>query len=303
MTNTEIKQKLKRDCLYAALMGDALGVPHEFKTPGRINVEYIKNPQLITKDYKTYPVDIGLISDDGSQILMVENIIDNPTLVMPNELISWMSGKYWTNNTLFDIGQQTRTAIASLRDTGKIYNDPNGSGNGSLMRTLPVAFMDNNNTKFFAHNFSSFTHNSEESQKACEFYCLLVRKLWELRAAYPSKKIEKHTFVSTWMRTEYEMNWYIRPDQTGRPEIIKGTGYVMDSLKLVYRIIYRSLCFTDCILNSICHGFDTDTNTSIVAPVAALMFGMDDVPQSWHDMMKVNDSNPYYVKYAQLVKE
>jgi ADP-ribosylglycohydrolase len=112
---TEHEQKLKEQCFIAAALGDVIGVSFEFKHSSQIKLDFIEDPKLITKEYKTYPnVPVGYISDDFSQILCVEACINNPELDFNEELIKWSSGKYWTGNKLFDIGFQTSSALIHL---------------------------------------------------------------------------------------------------------------------------------------------------------------------------------------------
>lgn len=292
-----IEQTLKYDCFYAAALGDALGVPHEFKSKWNVNEDYIMHPELIPKSYKTYKVKTGLISDDFSQILMVEDCLQELGSIEQG-LSEWIDGKYWTDGILFDIGMQTRAAIYHLKNTGEILVMPESSGNGGLMRTLPVAFLDFETIAYNARYISSFTHNSNECLIAVEFYSKLVHFAWKARAMEDHKSIKnllmnKGTFDYIWNDVEYDMKVSIRPSENER-----GVGYVMDSLKLVYKHIMESESFVDCLTRSIKFGGDTDTNTSIVAPVAAMVFGMGNIPQEWHDMMKVNETNPFYMKYC-----
>jgi len=281
---------VKCNCIYAALMGDALGVPFEFKSPVGIVDEYIEHPLSIPSTYKSYrTVPVGTISDDGSQILMVYNCIKN-NLDINSELINWYNGKYWTNNVKFDCGNQTGGAIRHIQRYGTVKDMPNGSGNGSLMRILPVAFIDSyDKIEEWSKYYSYPTHNSEDSLMACEFYCKLVHLLFKNKLLIGDNNVDM--FLKVWNHVEKEMNWDITPKDN---EEIAGSGYVIDSLKLVYRHVMTSESFKDAVVASIKHGFDVDTNTSILAPVASLVFGLKDYPEEWDTMMRVNETNKYY---------
>jgi ADP-ribosyl-[dinitrogen reductase] hydrolase len=289
LDNNNIEQKLKLDCFYSAAIGDSLGESFEFKKAKDIKKHYIMNPSQIPYDYKTWKeIPVGTITDDFSQMLLKIECYSDNSLIYSKELSKWLMGKYWTNGKMFDCGNQTFAAIDHLERTGKVLMNPNGSGNGSLMSTLPVAFQPYGNIGRDSYYFSHFTHNSHDALNSCNFYCKLVHRLWKSRIDDTYDMMFE--FENLWDVVAYEIDFL--------PHCVNvtGTGYCIDSLVLAYKHIMTSESFVEAITKSILFGFDTDTNSSILAPIAALVFGIDDIPQEWHDIMKVNEVNPYYNK-------
>lgn len=282
----------KNKLLYAAAMGDALGVPHEFKTPEQINQDFITNPLRITKKYRSHEwSELGTYSDDFSQILCVENCLNNPSLDFNDELLEWACGKYWVNEIQYDIGRQTCDALFHYDDTGDYLDSEDLSGNGGLMRMLPVAlhFCEHPELNLcdLVTKYSLITHNSDESLAVSEVYCWLIFLL-ETAVIQEDRKLL------------FSRLWDIAGDTVGYkfPEYreISGTGYCVDTMLILKTCVEASHSFTEAIRMCISYGGDTDTNASVAAPVFALVFDMDDVPDEWHQYMKVNEQNQYYLE-------
>lgn len=270
-----------QEAMLGALIGDAMGVPHEFKSDHAINSYFIDHPEEITVDYKTYGVPLGVYSDDFSQQLCVlNNFAEHPTDPKPfyEDLLAWEKGKYWVSGQLFDEGMQTRQQLAYYRRYRDVkVHSENMSGNGSLMRILPIAFLTNDidAMKVMAFQCSSITHNSKDAIDACQFYCLLTR----LIADQPGH-IGREMFPTYWGLTASLLKWSPDPKQQDF-----GSGYVIDSLNIVKDCIENSDSFAAAIKRAIQYGGDTDTNACIVGGVAALVFGLEDVPKEWMDFI------------------
>lgn len=267
----------KQVAMLGALFGDALGVPHEFKQDHAINKHYVENPTQIDTAYKTYGVPLGVYSDDFSQMLCVnENFGEHPTdpKHFYDDLLLWEKGKYWVSGQKFDEGMQTASQLRHYAKKGDIFmHREEMSGNGSLMRVLPIAFMasDIDTMNIMAFQCSAITHNSEECIKSCQFYCLLARMI----ADQPGK-ISTELFTHLWTLTGTLLDW--NPERSSDDF---GSGYVIDTLNIVRDCIEHTTSFKEAVSRAILYGGDTDTTACVVGGIAALVFGLEDVPQEW----------------------
>lgn len=129
--------------LYGSLVGDALGVPVEFKP----RQDRILDPVIDMREYGTHGQPKGTWSDDGALLLCsVESLIEKRfgTQDMGERFVRWYEQGLWTaHGTIFDIGIATRSALNRISDGTPAEEaggrDPYDNGNGSLMRILPVA--------------------------------------------------------------------------------------------------------------------------------------------------------------------
>jgi ADP-ribosyl-[dinitrogen reductase] hydrolase len=135
--------------LLGLLTGDALGVPHEFKTAADIptaeQIEMVM-PSQYKRTYRHVPY--GTWSDDGAQALCLLESLFAKSDLDPADLGArlvrwWQEGHMAIDGKVFDIGTQTARALSRLKD-GAVpleagASSSTGSGNGSLMRVLGLA--------------------------------------------------------------------------------------------------------------------------------------------------------------------
>jgi ADP-ribosyl-[dinitrogen reductase] hydrolase len=285
MINTKRFTK-KQTAMMGALIGDAMGVPHEFKHKDNIEPYFIDHPLALTDDYRSYAHEpSGVYSDDFSQQLCVAVNSIKPTHnkgAFYEDLLEWQRGKYWVNSHLFDEGIQTASQLQYYSRTGKVnIHNEQMSGNGSLMRILPVAFSASNvsELKTRVDDFGSITHNSPDCMNSCFFYCLLVKIL---RLSYID-------FNFAWNEVIDQMDGWTPQ----REKHNLGSGYVIDTLMAVKDCIENTNSFPEAIKRAIMYGGDTDTNACVVGGIAALVFGLDDVPQEWFDFIQPSLENEY----------
>lgn len=171
--------------LYGSLIGDALGVPVEFKP----RVDRVHDPVTDMRDYGTHGQPKGTWSDDGSLLLCaVESLAEKgfDTQDMGERFVRWYTHGLWTaHGTLFDIGFATRKALRMI-EQGCPAEIAGGDGefdkgNGSLMRILPVPLASLScDLDTFCDRISrasAITHAHDRSKLACVLHGLFVRAL------------------------------------------------------------------------------------------------------------------------------
>lgn len=272
----------KQKCLFGSFLGDSLGVQHEFRPPQKINHDFIINPSLMPDSYKTYHnVLHGLYSDDFSQTLCVEQCLNNDYLNFNNEMCLWSCGKYWANGELFDIGNQTNNGIRYFMDSDKILSQPNGSGNGAIMRIAPIAF-DIRMSEDIIRRYCELTHNNEESLRTAYAYTVLLAMLRV--GEYDGKMLPFNEYFDEAMDS-YNI---VLPET---PKL--GSGYVLDTLASIKHCMNKATNFEEAITEAIKLGNDTDTTASCVGAVAALYFGLNDIPVEWLEYIQPSLQNRY----------
>ncbi len=135
--------------LYGLLIGDALGVPYEFyradELPMYEEIEMVP-PAGFQKTYQD--VEAGTWSDDGAQALcLLDSLLKTGRFSLEDfskGVSSWYEDGVWAvDGKVFDVGIQTAYALnaykkgVSPEECGLL--NPEGKGNGALMRVLPLA--------------------------------------------------------------------------------------------------------------------------------------------------------------------
>jgi len=166
------------DALIGLSVGDALGVPVEFKAR-----EILKsNPVVGMIGYGAHNQPPGTWSDDSSlAFCLADSLCKGYDLNdIARSFVRWYQEGYWTpHGKVFDIGIATSRALhrvatgVSPFTSGGVGEENNG--NGSLMRILPIVFYlrDQPIRERFriVSEVSAVTHGHVRSIFACLLYC------------------------------------------------------------------------------------------------------------------------------------
>lgn len=163
-----------RDCIYGLAVGDALGVPYEFRPRGTFECTDMIG-------YGTHEQPAGTWSDDTSMTLATCDSIRElgriDTEDMRDKFVSWIANDDYTIDGVFDYGGTTARALRS----GKGGSGERDNGNGSLMRIAPLAFADATDKEI--REVSAITHAHRTSTESCVKFIELLRS--EMDGALP----------------------------------------------------------------------------------------------------------------------
>lgn len=282
--------------ILGAIVGDALGVPVEFKDRAQI----AKHPVTDMIGYGTYNQPPGTWSDDSSLLLcLLSSLCDGYDLNdIAAKFVDWYYGNLWRpHGEVFDIGISTREVINRLHDgadpkfSGNVGEMSNG--NGSLMRILPMAYflrtVDDPMERYqYIYDVSGITHAHVRSKICCFFYCEYARLLLngqdKFEAFEQAQTLLRQTMgilkIADIERPHY--NRILSSDfaKTAESDIF-GSGYVLHSLEASIWCLLNSDNYSEAVLKAVNLGDDTDTTACITGGIAGLYFGMDEIPKNW----------------------
>jgi ADP-ribosylglycohydrolase len=272
-----------RDGIIGLVVGDALGVPVEFKPR-----EYlIENPVTDMMGEGTYGMPKGTWSDDSSMALATMQSIVNRKAIDYEDILKEFSlfineDKYTQYHT-FDYGNTTFEAIyrfdhgaEPLKCGGRGERD---NGNGSLMRILPLAFIDDIDYETI-ENVSALTHAHERSRIACVLYIEIAKSM--LRE---DLEISEHIRRSCEKIRDYyaqsgELIHFERIFENDLDDV-ESSGYVIKTLECVLHCLLNTSSYREAVLKAVNFGRDTDTVGAICGGLAGIYYGFDDIPSSW----------------------
>lgn len=282
--------------LWGLLVGDALGVPYEFA-----NARRIPAPHRIEMDP---PVDFmrshdgvkpGTWSDDGSQALcLLASLlelgrVDQHDLM--DRLCRWFRDGYLAvDHAMFDVGLQTRQTIGKHL-AGRPLSECVSSGewtngNGSLMRTLPLALWHRGTDESLCHDAvaqSRTTHGHIRSGICCALYCLWIRRMLESAPSPWERAMDAFEAlfpVGAPERTEYDMHVHPR-----EPDPRKGSGYVVDTLLSAVQCMDAG-SYEAVVKAAISLGNDTDTTACVAGGAAGVRDGLRAIPPRWRAKLR-----------------
>ncbi len=252
--------KRLRDAVYGFAVGDALGVPFEFKSRGSFECCGMIGGG-------TWGEPDGTWSDDTSMLIATMDSIRVMGCIEPEDMMlryrNWYErAEYTCNGDVFDIGMTTRSAIKRYMDGVPAIlcgaSDERSNGNGSLMRILPLAFTAASDEEINA--VSALTHAHDLSKLCCRQYVAVARHLLET-GALPQE-------------------WTERMRNTPR-EAVRSTGFVLDSLTAAIWCIVHTDCYEQAVLTAVNLGEDTDTIGALTGGLAGILYGYEDIPEEW----------------------
>ena len=281
-------------------VGDALGVPVEFKARGTFLVTGMQG-------YGTHNQPSGTWSDDTSLTLaLADNLL--PESYELSDIawgfIDWYANAAYTpHGTVFDIGNATAKAIERLKK-GVAPEQAGGAGerdngNGSLMRIAPLAFymfgIRKAEERFrIVKEVSSLTHAHEWSVAASYIYVEMLNKLRMGRtkkAAYVELREDFARgvpFISKATLAKFVR--ILENDISALPEEeIRSSGFVIDTLEAALWCFLTTDNYKDAVLKAVNLGDDTDTTGAVTGALAGLAYGLDSIPQEWLDQLAAYD--------------
>lgn len=288
------------DALLGVAIGDALGVPVEFLK--RENIA--KSPITGMVGFGTHDQPAGTWSDDTSLTMcLAESLLQgfNSERIGKN-FVAWLYQNHWTaRNQVFDIGNTTKLALQGIKigvpaeEAGPNKHD--AQGNGSLMRIMPLLFytydLSPHDRWDITRRVSSITHGHINCAIACFIYLEFARWIISPMASGGTKLDRlSHTISSVravMEKYDYDLSPFERILSYGLHELqqeeIKSSGYVVHTLEASIWCYFNTADFQSAVLKAVNLGDDTDTTGAVTGGLAALKYGLNDVPHQWLDCL------------------
>ncbi|GAA1941521.1 ADP-ribosylglycohydrolase family protein [Microbacterium aoyamense] len=271
----------------ASAAGDALGSQYEF------------GPALaddVVPEFGTgcFGHAVGEWTDDTSMAMPILRALadghrmdDAATL---DEIVAqWQE---WSR-TAKDVGTQTRsvlshlvtpTAATALERSEQLHR-MNGrtSGNGSLMRTGPLAlgYLDRDEVDLTdaAGRIARLTHWDDDNADACALWCLAIRH------AVLSGDLDVRAQLA-WVPRERRARWSDLIDEALAPGIHprdfrEGNGWVVRAFQAALAAVAGAGSLQDAVERAVRGGGDADTVAAIAGSLAGAVFGGSAMPIAW----------------------
>ena len=246
-----------RSCIYGLAVGDALGVPYEFCERGTFECDGMA-------DGGTHGQPAGTWSDDTSMALCICSSIKRLAYIDTADIAGrfrrWLQdGEYTCDGYVFDAGMTCRKAIT----TGVPAKSYDGCGNGSLMRTAPLAILDPIDTHTIC-DVSAITHAHPVAEWSCVALCGMLRTIRNIGT--PAKG-------DLWRRYGH-----IASRPVGA---VKSDGYCEHTLEAALWCFMNTRSYAECVLKAVELGGDTDTTAAVAGALAGVYYGFEAIPPKW----------------------
>lgn len=290
--------------LLTAACGDALGVPYEFQPPLGAD----QRPEMRGGGLGPYAP--GEYSDDTQMAVCIAEVSATGADLRDDDALDAIAANFltWQAQGASDIGIQTRRVLTSLarrsgtglaaamRDAATDLHRATGrsAGNGSLMRTAPVALAhldDPDAMAEAARAVSALTHHDPLAGDACVLWCAGIRRavldgtfdgVREGLDLLPARQRDRW---AAWLaEAQAAPAWQFRPN-----------GFVVAALQAAWSAIIHTevpdhdpsagslACqhLDHALVNAVRAGDDTDTVAAIAGALLGARWGCSAVPQPW----------------------
>lgn len=307
--NSNYKKNIVQETLIGFAVGDAFGTAVEFmprETIRNLNLNDMLGCDTHRKfdGYWSKVIPAGAWSDDTSMIIATMDAFNSAgkfdyKCIMDNFVNWWNKGKYSSLDFPFGLGKTVGKALDRyLKGTtptqcgGVEYMD---NGNGSLMRILPFSLycIENNlnidDTVKLISEASSLTHGNDISKMSCVVYteflkeCIRTKNVANalnhiIRIGY--KKYFDNKVIKEFDRVlSYDII-------SLKDSEINQSGYVVDTLKSVLYSVLKGKNYEETVKIAVNLGYDTDTVAGITGSIAGVLYGVEDIPERWTNMLK-----------------
>jgi ADP-ribosylglycohydrolase len=290
--------------LLAAACGDALGVPYEFQPP----LGPDQQPEMRGGGLGPYAP--GEYSDDTQMAVCIAEVSATGADLRRSDSLDRIAANFlrWKREGASDIGAQTRQVLgavshlsgaglaAAMRDAATDLHRRTGrsAGNGSLMRTAPVALAYLGQPQALAdaaRAVSELTHHDVLAGDACVLWCAGIRRavidgtFAGVREGLDLLPAQRRDQWSDWLtEAESEPPGHFRPN-----------GFVVPALQAAWSAIThtdvpdhdpargRFACqhLEHALTAAVRAGDDTDTVAAIAGALLGARWGSSAVPLAW----------------------
>lgn len=270
--------------LLGSAAGDALGVPYE---AGCRPLE--PQPQLHGGGLGRLAP--GAWSDDTEMAICIAQVAATGADLRTPEALEAVAQGFlgWLDDGPPDVGIQTRQVLCSATDAPSMtaaatrLHERTGrtAGNGSLMRTGPVALAhlgDPVALAAAARAVSELTHHDPVAGDACVLWCLAIDHAvrtgeLDVRVGLP------HVDAAYWAPLLDEAE-RVEPDHYAAQN-----GWVVAALLGAWSACSRATSYTDGVVRAVNGGGDTDTVAAIAGALLGARHGGSAVPARWRRLL------------------
>ncbi|MCV7281691.1 ADP-ribosylglycohydrolase family protein [Mycolicibacterium flavescens] len=289
--------------LLGTAAGDALGAPYEFAPP--------RGPELEVAMVGGGPWERGEWTDDTAMAIAIAGVAatgadlrdDSAQDAIVRRWLEW-------SRTAKDVGIQTGSVLRSASRGGNITaadarrasealhrQTGRTAGNGSLMRTAPVAlaYLDDEDALVeAARSISELTHYDDDAGDACMLWCCTIRhavltgeldarvglthiaayrrELWVKRLADAESAAPASFPNNGWVVTAMQAAWSAIATTPIPADDPQAGVFRADHLRLALDAAVRA-------------GYDTDTVAAIAGGLLGAAYGASAIPGEWRQVL------------------
>ncbi len=286
-----IQQDRVLGVVFGAAVGDALGAGYEFAEPPEPSAVAMR-PGTLTGEPAGHWTDDTAMAIGVLRAAATHRSLDTPEAqtAVAQEFLDWY------DSHPRDIGLHTRRVFATGSSANSLANgalivqghNPDAAGNGSLMRTGPVALCalgDDEQIARTARAVSALTHAHPDAQDACVLWSIAIDRALRLGS------LEGPRAGLALLTPPQRVKWEAWIDEAERndPDTFSPNGYVVSALQAAWSAIWATRNEADHfgagLRQAIAIGDDTDTVAAIAGALLGARYGLTAIPFAWRQRL------------------
>lgn len=282
--------------LLGAACGDALGVPYEFGSRPLAGA-----PEMLGGGLGDYAP--GEYSDDTQMAVCIAEVAATGADLRDSAALDRIAGNFvqWADEGASDIGIQTREVMRRVRGHSagglavamravaeELHRETGRSaGNGSLMRTGPVALAYLNDPEALAEAaraVSDLTHHDPLAGDACVIWCEGIRRA-VLDGSFDGVRAGLELLPAA-NRDKWAA--WLDEAEAHPPNHFPNNGFVVTALQAAWSAIARTPepdHFREALYAAVGAGNDTDTVAAIAGALLGARWGVSAIPPPWQQIV------------------
>jgi ADP-ribosyl-[dinitrogen reductase] hydrolase len=275
-------------CLLGLAVGDALGAPIEFASPGSFE------PLTDMISGGAFGLQRGQYTDDTTMALCIaESILEKGCFDPIDQLqrfVRWYRQGYLSSTgTCFDIGNTTRASLEDFERSGQPFRAPGGlrGGNGAIMRLAPVAMafaLQPGEAIRLCGESARTTHNFVECVDTCRLLGALIIGALQGESKERLLSSDYAPLESLWQGeplTPAVVEILQGSYKSKNPPQLRGGGLTTESLEAAMWAFYHSGSFEEGVLKAVNLGNDADSTGAVFGQLAGAYYGLQAIPPRW----------------------
>lgn len=285
-------------CLLGQTTGDALGSQVEFMNSTDIAKRYPKRIALM-ENGGVWNTIAGQPTDDSEMALtLARSIVQRGHYDRRHVAQSYRA---WLETDPFDRGSTVSRALSAPEVPGVALDEAMerhanyaSQANGSLMRLSPLAVFGYrkhaDDLWRLACEESRLTHPHSICQQACGLFAVTVAQAIRTGDS-PQKLYEAACALAAQRKVDALLLQALEEATLRRPSFQRNSGWVLVAFQNAFYQLLNAGDFRQGIVDTVMHGGDSDTNAAIAGALLGAVYGRDEVPFQWRQM--VLSSRPY----------
>ncbi len=281
-----------RGALLGLAVGDALGAPAEFLTPGQVRDRWGVLDEMVGGG--CHDVRPGEVTDATEMMLALAESLVAVGEFDPEDVVSRY--RAWFAGGPCDVSLTTRTVMLALaagtpwdlasRRAYEVLGFPT-AGNGSVMRCTPVAlrfFHDADTRRRVSLRESTLTHYDH----VAGWSCVALNEL--VVAAMTGRLAESLPTVAAALDAEdARVASVLRDALDAEPDEIHAASFVLDSLRAAVWAVLHTTTFEGALVEIVNRGGDCDTVGAVAGALAGARYGAEAIPGRWLEPLLVRE--------------